>query len=344
MVTIVVNNFNYRHFVGDAIESAIGQAGDVEVIVVDDGSTDDSRSVIDRYAPRIRRVYKENGGQASAYNAGFGVSSGEFVIFLDADDVLLPDTALRVERRFRAQPALAKVHYRLRVVDAVGRATGRLTPPAGVPLSEGDLACRLRRTPDDIVHPPASGNAFAAWALDRVLPLPEDRPTLADVLLLNLVPLLGPVGALEGVGGCYRTHGGNRYHSDAIDIDRIRGMIETSAAAHGAMAVFAVRLRLASAPSEIRPVSVTDLAQRLISLRLEPELHPIAGDKKLGVAARGIAAVARRRDMPARHRVLYAAWFGAMPVAPRKAARWLSERLFAAWQDGVIRRPRGGHS
>src|SRR5688572_2252661 len=91
LASVVINNFNYGRFLGSAIESALAQTyPQIEVIVVDDGSTDESRSVIASFARRIKSVLKENGGQASALNAGFKASQGGVIIFLDADDTLLP--------------------------------------------------------------------------------------------------------------------------------------------------------------------------------------------------------------------------------------------------------------
>src|SRR4051812_16040279 len=90
--SIIINNYNYGHFLRDAIDSALAQTYPcTEVIVVDDGSTDDSREVIAGYGQRVTAVFKENGGQASAFNAGFAASRGEVVVFLDADDTLLPN-------------------------------------------------------------------------------------------------------------------------------------------------------------------------------------------------------------------------------------------------------------
>src|SRR5260221_12358121 len=89
--SIIVTSYNYERFLGHAIESALAQThGETEVIVVDDGSTDGSRRVIDAFGNRITSVPKANAGQASAFNAGFAASSGEIVPFLDSDDVLLP--------------------------------------------------------------------------------------------------------------------------------------------------------------------------------------------------------------------------------------------------------------
>src|SRR5712692_1029705 len=90
--SIIINNCNYGQFLKAAIDSALSQTYlHKEVIVVDDGSTDNSREIIaGSYGSRIVPVLKENGGQASAFNAGFAVSRGEVVFFLDSDDMLLP--------------------------------------------------------------------------------------------------------------------------------------------------------------------------------------------------------------------------------------------------------------
>src|SRR5207248_7064015 len=94
-----------------------------EVIVVDDGSTDDSRAVMARYGDRIVPLLKENGGQGSAFNAGFRVSRGEIVIFLDSDDLLLPAAVETVVPRFR-DPRVTKAHWPLFAIDERGNRRG----------------------------------------------------------------------------------------------------------------------------------------------------------------------------------------------------------------------------
>ncbi len=81
------------------------------MIAVDDGSTDGSPEILTAYTGRVELVFKENGGQASAVNAGFARCTGDVVIFLDADDVLLPDAAALVASAFAADPGVAKVQY-----------------------------------------------------------------------------------------------------------------------------------------------------------------------------------------------------------------------------------------
>ena len=84
LVTILICNYNYGRFLAEAIESALAQTWkNIEVIVVDDGSTDESREILTKYKGKIRIILKENGGQASAFNAGIAKARGEIVCFLD---------------------------------------------------------------------------------------------------------------------------------------------------------------------------------------------------------------------------------------------------------------------
>jgi glycosyltransferase involved in cell wall biosynthesis len=85
LVSIIISNYNYGRFLKPCIESVLDQAyPHIEVIVVDDGSTDNSREIIASYGNRLVPVLKENGGQASALNVGFSISHGKIVIFLEA--------------------------------------------------------------------------------------------------------------------------------------------------------------------------------------------------------------------------------------------------------------------
>lgn len=90
-VSVIINNYNYGNFLAEAIESVLKQTYEnYELIIVDDGSTDHSKEIIDEYYSNypsiVKPVYKENGGQGSAFNAGFEVATGEIIAFLDSDD------------------------------------------------------------------------------------------------------------------------------------------------------------------------------------------------------------------------------------------------------------------
>ena len=92
-VSIVILNYNYARYLVQAIESALRQGyADLDVVVVDNGSTDDSQQVISRYADRVRVVRQPtNIGQGQGYNLGFDAARGDWLMWLDADDLLEDD-------------------------------------------------------------------------------------------------------------------------------------------------------------------------------------------------------------------------------------------------------------
>ena len=102
LATIIITSYNYAAYVGRAIDSALAQTyPQVEVIVVDDGSRDGSAEIIAQYGNRIGSLLKANSGQASAWNAGFNLSHGDVICFLDSDDVLLPTAMEKAMCAFR---------------------------------------------------------------------------------------------------------------------------------------------------------------------------------------------------------------------------------------------------
>jgi Glycosyl transferase family 2 len=209
-VSIIIDNYNYGRFLQDAIDSALNQThAHVEIVVVDDGSTDNSREVIGRYGDRVLPVFKSNGGMGSAYNVGVAACRGDAVIILDADDMLLPSAADVTVRLL--EPGVAKAHWPMREITAEGRETGRIIPSR--PLVGGDVRLRIFRDgPDGYLSPPTSGNAWSRSFLERVMPMPEmDFKRHADMYLATLAPVYGLIRTTAEALSCYRVHGGNDY-------------------------------------------------------------------------------------------------------------------------------------
>ena len=120
LVSIVIPCFNQAHFLNEAIESAFAQTHPrVEVIVIDDGSTDNTGEVASRY-DRVRFAYQPNRGLAAARNAGLMRSTGEFVVFLDADDRLCCDAVAVNVTHLRQHPDSAFVYGAFRLLDRDG--------------------------------------------------------------------------------------------------------------------------------------------------------------------------------------------------------------------------------
>jgi glycosyltransferase involved in cell wall biosynthesis len=210
-VSVIITSYNYDRFLEDAIDSALEQTYPLtEVIVVDDGSQDGSQQIITGYGDQIIPLLKENGGQASAFNAGFAASHGDVILFLDSDDSLLT-TAVEKAATFFDDPDVAKVHWPLWVLNEEGRKTGKIIPRRALPA--GDLRDRVfREGPINYNSPPTSGNAWARKFLERVLPMPEiEYRTFADGYLIELAPFFGSVQAIAEPQGFYRMHGQNNY-------------------------------------------------------------------------------------------------------------------------------------
>lgn len=207
LVSIIIDNYNYGDFIKDAIESALNQTyQNVEVIVVDDGSTDNSREIISKYLKvgRIKAIFKGNGGQASAMNAGFQICNGDLVMFLDSDDVLKPnaiETAVKVWR-----PGVSKVQWRLEVVDAELKPADMFCPPIGKRMPSGNVRTLVNRWLE-YTAPPQSGNVYSHVFLDQAMPIPEtDFLMGADVPLGLAAPFFGLIVSVDRILGYYRRH------------------------------------------------------------------------------------------------------------------------------------------
>jgi glycosyltransferase involved in cell wall biosynthesis len=237
LCSILINNYNYAQFLGAAIESALRQSyGQVEIVVVDDGSTDDSRAVISRYGGRIVPVLKPNGGQASAFNAGFTASSGSIVLFLDADDTFLPHKVDVVVDLFRRHPAVGSVFH----PQILSRDDERLPALRQVADGEHDFRSRMQRGRAISIPAATSGMAFRRSVLARILPMPEAAGiSLSDNFLKFMAVGLAPTFFSGDHLGIQRIHGANRYTLRADASTRARIALNTA---------WAIQQRLPTAP------------------------------------------------------------------------------------------------
>ena len=109
-VSVIIPMYNASRFIVEALQSVFDQTfKDWEIIVVDDGSTDDSRQIIEKYRERLKYFWQENGGPSKARNYGIRESSGEYIAFLDADDVWFPSKLGKQINAFRRNAALGMV-------------------------------------------------------------------------------------------------------------------------------------------------------------------------------------------------------------------------------------------
>jgi len=326
-VDVVITNHNYARFLPDAIESACAQTHPaVNVVVVDDGSSDGSQEVLRGFSDRVEVILKEQGGQASAINAGVERCRGEVLLLLDADDVLRPQAAERVAAAFAADPQLSKVQFPMAIVDADRRPTGEVKPGGHLQAPVGDQRAAELAFPFDIAWLPGGGTGFRTELVRRILPIPEaDYPRSgADWYLVHLTALLGEAALLDEVCAEYRIHGANSYEldRDEIDLDHVRESIAFARVTTRSLEALADELGL----DRPRPIlSYADLANRLVSLKLEPDRHPVPGDRPSALLADALRATRRRSDVSAPMKALLLAWFALEAAAPRRLARPLAE-------------------
>jgi hypothetical protein len=211
LVSILINNHNYAQFLGPAIDSALSQTyPHVEVIVVDDGSTDSSLQVIHSYADRIIPVIKPNGGQASAFNAAFAASSGDILCFLDSDDLFLPHKLSAIVEIFQQRPEAQWCFDRLQEFD---NDTGQLFPLDSL-WQPGPLDARsvIKTTGSPPYLPTAtSGLSFRRSALLPLLPMPEFIRITSDSYLKLAALGLQPGWMAAEQFTLQRIHGQNAY-------------------------------------------------------------------------------------------------------------------------------------
>jgi glycosyltransferase involved in cell wall biosynthesis len=120
-VSVIIPAYNASATLDAAISSVLAQSyHDHEVIVINDGSTDNTAEVIRGYGDRIRAITQANGGAASARNAGLGISRGSFIAFLDADDLWKPELLARLVPVLEADPACVLVYADLEIIDSNG--------------------------------------------------------------------------------------------------------------------------------------------------------------------------------------------------------------------------------
>jgi Glycosyl transferase family 2 len=325
--SIIINNYNYAQFVGQAIESALGQTRPAQVIVVDDGSTDDSRGVIERYGSRIHAIFAANGGQGSAMNAGFAAATGDVVVFLDADDMLAPEAIATLLTRW--QPDAVFVQYPLTIIDRNGAAIG-IHPDPPSRLSHGDVRSELLKMGSFGANV-TSGLAFSRRALGQVMPLPAERfRNAADGYMVRATAFLGKVQRLSQPLGCYRYHDRNDSNVCATPgglADGFRKKIQYAQEELDVTRQFAAKHRLQVA-SDMGERDADYLGYRLFLMLVDPHSQSNAGDRRFALLRRYV--VARWRSAwPLSRRALAIVLTLAAAMSPSPMAaillRWLHD-------------------
>ncbi len=285
-VTVLIDTYNYARFVGRAIDSALQQEYDgppIQVLVVDDGSTDDTAAVVGRYGSAVDFISKTNGGQASALNLGVRESQGDIICLLDGDDYFYPGKVQRVADAFRHRPEVGLVYNEFDIVDSTGTSmhkvypeptwTGYRIPPARIPSQLRSLIL--------LGHPWTC--ITSAMSVRRAvvadLRVPEGIFLHSPDLFLGLVlPFLAEVAIIESSQTAYVFHGRNvgLYRSSAVNrsmyqqqMECIRGFAEERFGVHfvryGGRGLYraSARAQWAESIREFRQISAANVERRI---------------------------------------------------------------------------------
>jgi glycosyltransferase involved in cell wall biosynthesis len=222
-VSVLIDTYNCGRFIEQAIESVLSQdyaMEQVEILVVDDGSTDDTAERVKKYGAKIRYLRKENGGQASAFNLGFAESRGEIVAILDGDDWWAQGKLRTALKALEENPQIAAVGHGYHEFQEDTQEVRTCQP-------DDRMLVRLTTAKE-------ASTALKAWGfllasaltvrrkvLEWILPLPEEMVFMADAPIQMAAMFQGTL-VLEEPFHYYRRHSQNLFAIDARDKARLR--------------------------------------------------------------------------------------------------------------------------
>jgi hypothetical protein len=224
LVSALIDTYNQGRYIEQAILSVLDQGfspSELEIVVVDDGSTDETSSTVEKFAPRVRYLRKSNGGQASAFNLGIPQLRGAIVSFLDADDWWASGKLRAVLNAFEENPSVAAIGHGYFEVH------GGAVPDV---LIVPEHPCKLDLTNQEAARVAAVGRPFLTTSrlsvrretLDRILPIPNELIFSADYPIMNSVLALGGALILDQPLGFYRLHSDNHFAFDSQDLTKLR--------------------------------------------------------------------------------------------------------------------------
>ena len=229
-VTVLIDTFNHERFIEEAIVSVLEQdfpAAEMEIMVVDDGSTDSTPEVVRKFAPRVRYVRKENGGQASAFNFGIPLAQGEIIAFLDGDDWWAKPKISRVMEILSSRPDIGVVGHGIYEVDSH---TGQMS--ATLPERPGDIDLHTTAGAGFFRHMMCffgtSRVTIRKQVVQRALPIPNELVIEADEFMSTLSAAYSKASLIQGPLTFYRLHTGNLFQirsSDTVKSRRIHQVI-----------------------------------------------------------------------------------------------------------------------
>jgi glycosyltransferase involved in cell wall biosynthesis len=222
-VTVLIDTYNHERFIEQAIVSVLEQdfpLEEMEILVVDDGSTDATPDIVRKFEPRVQLLCKANGGQASAFNAVAPKAQGSIISFLDGDDWWAPKKLTLVVEALRNNPAVGMVGHGITEIFPDGRQHTEIlceVPRFRANSLEGARTFRIRKS-----FLGTSRMTLRADLARQILPVPEALQFEADEYIFTLAAVFADVLILQEALTFYRLHGANLFLLTADDEEGIR--------------------------------------------------------------------------------------------------------------------------
>jgi glycosyltransferase involved in cell wall biosynthesis len=320
-LSVIIPNYNYADYVGIAIRSALDvRWPKVEVIVVDDGSTDNSPEIIAAFADDVTIVSQANAGQMPSCVNGFGRSSGDVVIFLDSDDVLHPEVMTEIASVW--SEAASKFQFQMRVIDAGGNPTGSILPQYVIHPTPQNMR-EWATTAGAYPTPPGSGNAYPRWFVERVFSFKSDFVDRApDSYLLAAAPACGDVITIAKPLVDYRVHGQNHGAFLYLDDSRFAREVDLALRRHKFFAEIGSSVGLPVAAEALKR-SLTFLCLRTASFALRPDIHPISQESSACILVDAVKALSYPQGFSYSQRISLFSWALCVLFGPRSFRRAL---------------------
>lgn len=332
-LSVVIPNYNYAKYVGAAINSALNVSWPrVEVIVVDDGSTDSSVEVISEFADRIVFLKQANAGQMQSCVNGFRRSTGDVIIFLDSDDALHPDVMIEIAARWSEK--VSKFQFQMRTIDADGNPTGNILPQFFVSPTPQQIR-KWVTAAGTYPTPPGSGNAYSRFVVDRVFRFESDFVDRApDSYLVTAAPAYGDVITIPKPLVDYRVHGLNHGAFLNLEDSRFAREVDVTQRRHKFLTEVAdsVGLRVAA---DALSKNMQFLCLRAASFALRPDLHPIAEDRATRIFSDSFRALACPQGFSYSQRASLFLWTMFVLLGPHGLSR-----VLASWRYAPTSRPK----
>jgi glycosyltransferase involved in cell wall biosynthesis len=238
-ISVIIPTYNYGRFIGAAVESALGQTlRPAEVIIVDDGSTDETAEAVARFGRQVRYIRQENAGVCRARNRGVAESSGELIAFLDADDIWEPEKLEKQAAVFMSDKEIGLVHCGMREFDSQTGETLALRLEGG----EGWVADDLLLWERPVVNVSGSALMVRREAFDAAGGFDERMKCGEDWDFCYRVALRYKVGFVPEPLVNYRSHPAAA-HRNVGEMERGMGLFYEKAFAAGGPEVLRLRRR-----------------------------------------------------------------------------------------------------